>query len=207
MDTLKLCFETDKGISISVSSVQNKYDKKNLLPIVMEEINYNSYLIHVFGADNLESVFPVIKVDHTAFLKLHLNNRSSPCLQVENSGELSSFPVGRKVYGLEILNETKQKLFESNGGHSNKVLTVEYSPDEGQDECGIYLNFERRGRTEFDGCSRIETDGCRATVALNNTSTETFNTKYFKEPQSMVKRHLYFVFEKKEKMMGNLYLD
>lgn len=208
MDTIRLNFGTKECVEFSVSSVQNSYNDENLLPIVVEEHLHDSYLVNIFGADNLKSVFPVFKVSSTSFFKFKLNNRKSPCLKVHR-GYISSFPFEGKVYGLEILNQDKQKEFESKGGHSNKILEVYFSPDEGEDVCGIYRSSSR---TETDGISRCrtETDGIEpplATVALNNTSTETYTKSYFREPTSMNKRTFYFVFNRKEKMMGNLYLE
>jgi hypothetical protein len=204
MQTIRLNFGTKECVEFSVSSVQNSYNDENLLPIVVEEHLHDSYLVNIFGADKLKSVFPVFKVSSTSFFKFKLNNRKSPCLKVD-SGYISSFPFEGKVYGLEILNQDKQKEFESKGGHSNKILEVYFSPDKGEDVCGIFSS----SRTEIDGCSRTETDGIGpplATVALNNSSTETYTKSHFREPKSMNKRTFYFVFKQTEKMMDNLYL-
>jgi hypothetical protein len=206
MESIKLTFGTDEGFILSVSTVQNNYEKKNLLKIVMEEYDSDSYLINVFGAKDLKSVFPVFKVKDTSFFRFQLNGKTSGVLKTGSKGEISSFPVGDKVYGIEILNEDYQKLFESKGGHSNKILTVWYAPEE--EDHGLFFKCRR---TVTDG-GEIEVDGLfstatTATIALNNTSTEKFKRAYFKEPSFMHRRNFYFVFNKEEELMGNLYLN
>ena len=206
METITLTFGTDSRVNFSVSSTQNNYDQKNLLPIVMEENGPSSYKINIFGADNLESVFPVFKPTETSFFKFVHGTRSSQCIKVPSYGTISSFPFESKIYGLEVLNKPKQDLFEKYGGHDQKNLTVWFAVDEGEDVCGIYFTA---GRTETDGCrSGIETDGLTtlATIALNNSSKDVYEPAYFKEPKIMFKRTFNFCF-KKSKMMGNLYLE
>ena len=218
METITLTFGTKGHVKFSVSSNQNNY--KTLLPIVIEENGPQSYNVNIFGADEHESVFPFFKATETSFFKFEHNDNRSPCIKVEEGGHISSFPIKDKVYGLEILNERKQKLFEKHGGHHQKNLIVWFGIDEGEDDCGIYFTTRRtdgldiRSRTETDGC-RVETDGYSsprivaqmATVALNNTSTERYTKAYFQEPQIMNKRTFNFVFQKSEKMMDNLYLN
>jgi len=212
METITLTFGTKGHVNFSVSSTQNNYEQKNLLRIVMEEDGPSSYLINIFGAENLESVFPVFKATETSFFKFEHNKRLSPCIRVGSGGQISSFIVQNTVYGLEILNESKQKIFERCGGHNQKNLNVWFGIDEGEDDCGIYFTV-RQGKTETDGCSRVETDCIqfdgpkRATIALNNTSTEKYTTANFQEPWTMNKRTFKFCFKKSEKMMDNLYLN
>lgn len=199
MDTIRLTFGTKGHVNFSVSSIQNNYDKKNLLPIVIEEDGSSSYTVNIFGADNLASVFPVFKTIETSYFKFEHNSKLSSCILVPVDGQISSFIYNSKVYGLEILNEKKQKLFESYGGHRQKDLNVWFGIDEGKDECGIY------------GCT-TETDGpCtyspKATIALNNTSTEKYQIIRFEEPNVMNKRTFHFCFRKSELMMDNLYLN
>jgi hypothetical protein len=195
METITLTFGTKGHVNFSVSSVQNNYDQKNLLPIVMEENGPSSYMINIFGAENLESVFPVFKATETSYFKFEHNAKISPCIRIRPGGQISSFPLQHNnVYGLEILNEKKQEKFEKCGGHNQKNLNIWFGVDEGEDECGIYR------RTETDGIS--QTDGPRkATIALNNTSTE----KY--QPWDMNKRTFNFCFNPALKMMDNLYLN
>ncbi|ADO00517.1 hypothetical protein WIV_gp173 [Wiseana iridescent virus] len=236
MESITLTFGGMGHTKFSVSSTQNKYTSDFLLPIVIEENGPEGYTVNIFGAENLESVFPVFKATETSFFKFKHSDKFSQCLRVKSGGQISSFPIENNVYGLEILNEKKQKMFESAGGHHQKNLTVWFGVDEGEDECGIYLFPRRtqtdggfRGRTQTDGGFRgrtqtdddIETDGgftetdCmhlqsdgpkKATIALNNTSNEKFKSSYFKEPRTMNKRTFSFLFHQK-KMVGNLYLN
>jgi hypothetical protein len=212
MESITLTFGTKGHVEFSVSSNQNNY--KTLLPIVIEENGPQSYNVNIFGAEEHESVFPFFKAIETSFFKFEHNDTRSPCIKIEDGGRISSFPIKDKVYGLEILNERKQKLFEKHGGHNQKNLIVWFGVDEGEDDCGIYFTTRRsdgldtRSRTETDGISRVETDGPRrATVALNNTSTERYTEAYFQEPLIMNKRTFNFVFQKSKKMMDNLYLN
>jgi hypothetical protein len=225
MESITLTFGTKGRVEFSVSSKQNNY--KTLLPIVIEENGPQSYNVNIFGAEEHESVFPFFKATETSFFKFEHNDTRSSCFKIENGGRISSFLIEDKVYGLEILNERKQKLFEKHGGHNQKNLIVWFGVDEGEDDCGIYFTTRRsdsldnqctgrhgsqshdiRPRTETDGISRVETDGpCRATVALNNTSTERYTEAYFQEPLIMNKRTFNFVFQKSKKMMDNLYLN
>lgn len=206
MESITLTFGTKGHVEFSVSSNQNNY--KTLLPIVIEENGPQSYNVNIFGAEEHESVFPFFKATETSFFKFEHNDTRSPCIKIEDGGHISSFPIKDKVYGLEILNERKQKLFEKHGGHHQKNLIVWFGVDEGEDDCGIFFATTRRFRTEFADVSRVETDGpCRATVALNNTSTERYTEAYFKEPSIMNKRTFNFVFQKSKKMMDNLYLN
>lgn len=208
METITLTFGTEGHVNFSVSSVQNNYDQKNLLPIVMEENGPSSYMINIFGAENLESVFPVFKAIETSYFKFEHNTKISPCIRIRPSGQISSFPIKDNVYGLEILNEKKQEKFEKCGGHNQKNLSIWFGvdEDEGEDDCGIYFTT-RRSRTETDSISRVETDGPRkATIALNNTSTEKYQSSYFQEP-NMNKRIFNFCFKPALKMMENLYLN
>ena len=215
METITLTFGTEGHVNFSVSSVQNNYDQKNLLPIVMEENGPSSYMINIFGAENLESVFPVFKAIETSYFKFEHNKKISPCIRIRPGGQISSFPIKDKdnVYGLEILNEKKQEKFEKCGGHNQKNLSIWFGVDEGEDDCGIY--FTTRSRTETDGISRVETDGIsrvetdgprKATIALNNTSTEKYQSSSFQEP-NMNKRTFNFCFKPALKMMENLYLN
>ena len=210
METITLTFGTTGHVNFSVSSVQNNYDKKNLLPIVIEEDGPSSYTVNIFGADNLDSVFPVFTTTETSFFKFEHGDKFSPCIQVKSGKQISSFLtcsyVNSTVYGLEILNNRKQTLFEKCGGHSQKNLNVWFGVDEGEDDCGIFF----RSRTETDGISNTETDGIsnsppRATIALNNSSKEMYQHSYFQEPKIMNKRTFHFCF-RNEKMMDNMYL-
>ena len=70
MDTITLTFGTEQFTYLSISSVQNNYEKKNLLPIALEENGPDSYKINIFGADNLDSVFPVFKTTKPSFFAL-----------------------------------------------------------------------------------------------------------------------------------------
>jgi hypothetical protein len=208
MEAIRLTFGTKGHVNFSVSSVQNNYDSSNLLPIAMEENGPNSYNINIFGAENLESVFPVFKVTETSFFKFEHNAKISSCIRVKPPGQISSFPIEDTVYGLEILNKQKQNLFEKCGGHNQKNLTVWFGVDEGEDVCGIYCT-PRKYRTQTDGCSD-QVDGYMpkaATVALNNTSTEKYKSAYFQEPRTMNKRTFNFCFQQPKKMMDNLYLN
>lgn len=199
MDTITLTFGTSSFVNFSVSSTQNNYEQKNLLPIVMEENGPSSYKINIFGADNLGSVFPVFKPTETSFFRFTHGIKCSPCIKVSAYGTISSFPFESKIYGLEVLNKTKQELFEKYGGHDQKTLTVWFAVDAGEDECGIYFTA---GRTETDS-SDLTT---LATIALNNSSKDTYEQVHFKEPEIMHKRTFNFCF-KKSKMMDNLYLE
>ncbi|CCV02068.1 hypothetical protein IIV25_050R [Invertebrate iridovirus 25] len=235
MENITLTFGTVGHTKFSMSSTQNKYTSDFLLPIVVEENGPQGYTVNIFGAENLESVFPVFTATETSFFKIKHDDKLSPVIRVQKGKQISSFPIEEKVYGLEILNEEKQKKFENAGGHSQKNLTVWFGVDEGKDECGIYLY--PRGRTQTDGGSRTQTDGGRrytecdggwnrpqtecdgggfhnlqtdgpshATIALNNTSTEKYKSSYFQEPKIMNKRTFNFCFHQ-TKMMGNLYLN
>jgi hypothetical protein len=208
METITLTFGTTGHVNFSVSSVQNNYEKKNLLPIVIEEDGPNSYTVNIFGADNLNSVFPVFTTTETSFFKFEHSGKMSPCIKVKSNGQISSFLTrsssNSTIYGLEILNNQKQTLFEKCGGHSQKNLNVWFGIDEGEDDCGIYFR-----NLETDGISRVETDGIgppRATIALNNSSEERYKQVYFEEPRIMNKRTFHFCFRKNEKMLGNMYL-
>ncbi|CCV02241.1 hypothetical protein IIV30_046R [Invertebrate iridescent virus 30] len=225
MESITLTFGTMGSTQLSVSSVQNNYDKKNLLPIVIEENGPQGYTVNIFEADHLNSVFPFFKATETSFFKFKHNDKMSSCLRVQNGGQISSFPIKDKIYGLEILNENKQKMFEQAGGHHQKNLIVWFGVYEGYDDCGIYnwrtqtdggFNLKSDGiqtdggrRTETDGGRRTdETDGySKATVALNNSSTEKFRSIYFKEPYKMNQRTFNFCFKKFDKMMDNLYIN
>ena len=226
METITLSFGTKGCVEFSVSSIQNNYDRKNFLPIVMEEEGPSSYRIYINCDETIESVFPIFKVNKTSFFKFQHNNISSPCIKVDK-GHISSFISNNVVYGLEILNESKQKKFEASGGHKHKELKVWFGiEDEGQDECGP---FRIMRHTETDGCCSpqkdVETDGCcspqkdvetdsidfgkakkKATIALNNSSSEVYKQSYFEEPEIMNERTFHFLFQTKPKMMGNLYL-
>lgn len=208
METITLTFGTNGHVNFSVSSVQNNYDAINLLPIVMEENGPFSYMINIFGAENLDSVFPVFKATETSYFKFEHNTKMSSYIRVKPGGQISSFPIKDNIYGLEILNERKQQLFEKCGGHNQKNLNVWFGIDEGEDECGIYFTA-RRSRTEIDGPSRTQIDGPsqKATIALNNTSTEKYQSSYFQEPQNMNRRTFNFCFKPTLKMMDNLYLN
>lgn len=242
MESLKLTFGTMGSTQLSISSVQNCYDTKYLLPIVIEENGPYEYIVNIFDANHLESVFPFFKVTETSFFKFQHNDKLSPCLKIHNGGQISSFPVDDKVYGLEILNENKQTKFEKAGGHQQKKLIVWFGVDEGYDECGIYnmRKTETDGYNDLtddliatDGYSKLinrtddsddsdydEIDGYKpiatdddykplklATIALNNTSMDKFQSKYFKEPKKMNKRTFIFCFKKFDKMMNNLYIN
>jgi hypothetical protein len=215
MEVITLTFGTNGRVNFSVSSSQNKYEKKNLLPIVMEEDGPSSYLISVLGAQDLESVFPVFKTVQRSFFKFEHNGKKSPCIRVPSYSEISSFYHDSTVYGLEILNEKKQKMFESAGGHSEKNLNVWFGIEDDE----VTILYSRR--TETDGCGTfirpqtdvdedcIATDSCcppPATIALNNTSSERYRTANFQEPKTMNKRTFRFCF-KNSKLLDNLYLN
>jgi hypothetical protein len=216
MESITLTFGTKGHVEFSVSSNQNNY--KTLLPIVIEENGPQSYNVNIFGAEEHKSVFPFFKATETSFFKFEHNDTRSPRIKIEDGGRISSFPIKDKVYGLEILNERKQKLFEKQGGHNQKNLIVWFGVDEGENDCDIYFTARksddldnqctgRHGSASHDIRSRTETDGPRrATVALNNTSAERYTEAYFQEPLIMNKRTFNFVFQKSKKMMDNLYL-
>jgi hypothetical protein len=205
MDTIRLTFGTNTRVNFSVCSVQNNYNTK--LPIVIEEDGPLSYTVNIFGAEHLDSVFPVFMATKTSFFKFQHNNKLSPCIRLKKNGYISSFLNNNKIYGLEILNKRKQSLFEKYGGHNQKELIVWFGIDEGRDECGIYRTTAQQ--TETDDCYQTETDSCgsKATIALNNTSAEGYKALYFQEPLLMHKRTFNFCFKKSEKMMDNLYLN
>lgn len=210
METITLTFGTNSHVNFSVSSTQNNYEKKNLLPIVMEEDGPFSYTINIFGADNLESVFPVFQTTETSFFKFEHGDKYSSCIKVSAYGQISSFPYKSQVYGLEILNEKKQNLFEKYGGHKQKNLNVWFGIDEGEDECGIYFTTRRTetdGCTQIDGPTPINLKRSRATIALNNTSCDRYKSTFFTEPKNMNKRTFHFCFKKSNNMMDNLYLN
>jgi hypothetical protein len=206
MENITLTFGTVGHTKLSVSSAQNKYTSDFLLPIVVEENGPQGYTVNIFGAENLESVFPVFTATETSFFKIKHDDKLSPIIRVQKDKHLSSFPNKEKVYGLEILNEEKQKMFENAGGHHQKNLTVWFGVDEGKDECG--RTETDRPQTECDG-GGFYNGGCgpsHATIALNNTSTEKYKSSYFQEPKIMNKRTFNFCFRQKN-MMGNLYLN
>lgn len=138
METLKFTFGTSGSFNLSVSAAQNNHD--NLLKIVMEESGPNSYMIHLLDGHHLDSAFPVFKAgDQTCFFKFKHGTKRSNLIKMFKGAAISSFPINREVYGLEVLNQSKQKMFESKGGHSLKDLTVCFGvlPEYG-DETGIY---------------------------------------------------------------------
>lgn len=201
-----LTFGTEGHVNFGVSSLQNNYEQKHTLSVVVEEDKFcTHYNVKIYGADNLESVFPFFKVTETSFFRFeHGENdlglkrssncidlpfgqilglkRSSNCIRVQKDGYISSFPdkKNNKIYGLEILNYNKQKLFEKNGGHNHKNLNVWFGPYEGEDVCGKWSTFET---DEVDGQTK---------PLLNNTSTERFISTYFQEPKVMNKRTFNF---------------
>jgi hypothetical protein len=209
MDTINLTFGTKGNVNFCISTIQNNYDRSNLLPIVVEENGPESYLVNIFDSDHCESVFPVFKTvsnPYSYFKFSHGDNergwKQSQVIRVAPNKCISSFPIGSTVYGLEILNENKEKRFEEHGGHHLKSFTVEFGVDE--------MNSYDGCRVETDSCC-LETDGyCQskkiATVALNNSSTERYTTAYFDEPDFMGKRTFNFHFKNNLKMMDTLYL-
>jgi hypothetical protein len=229
METITLTFGTTGHVNFSVSSVQNNYEKKNFLPIVIEEDGPSSYMVNIFGADNLDSVFPVFTTTETSFFKFEHGGKFSPCIQVKSGKQISSFLTrsnsNSTVYGLEILTDRKQTLFEKCGGHTQKNLNVWFGIDEGEDDCGIFF----RSRTETDGISTelgkgatlpqrgkgtphpkgwvatLPQRGKGAPIVLNNSSQERYKQAYFEEPKTMNERTFHFCF-RNEKMMGNIYL-
>lgn len=218
MDIITLTFGTKEYIEFGVSSVQNDYSKT--LKLVMSENGPDSYLFYIFGADGCESVFPFFRAGGTSVMRFEFGDKLSPYVRIAKNDCISSFKHKDKVYGLEILNENRQKRFEKAGGHRIKSFAVEFGVDDGIDDCGIYFT----ARTETDGSryrgyletdsiqKRTETDSPaaakwgRATVALNNTSTDQYKTAYFDIPNIMNKRIFNFKFIPNEKMMDNLYL-
>lgn len=221
MNKVTLTFGTLGYVEFSVSAVQNKYDHSNLLKIAMEESGPDSYTIYIFGADNLDSVFPVFKTTEISYFKFQHNDKVSPCIRVPNNGKISSFPIEGKVYGLEILNKRKQMLFEQHGGHNQKELVVWFGIDEGEDVCDgrvDSLSYPPPLVSAIPELSFVE--DCeeevflseRATIALNNTSTERFQSLSFREP-FMNKRSFSFCFQKgnqevgNNNMVGNLYIS
>lgn len=205
MEQITLTFGTEGHVNFSVSSTQNNYTSENLLPIVIEENGPQGYVVNIFGSENLNSVFPVFKTTETSFFKFEHQNKTSPCIKVSAGGQISSFPFQNKIYGLEILNKNKEKQFEEAGGHSHKTLIVWFGPNDGT--CFT-------SRTATDGGTRkpkirTEIDGLPlpyATIALNNSSLETYRQEYFQEPRIMNKRTFSFRFQKSH-MMDNLYLN
>jgi hypothetical protein len=211
MDTITLTFGTEGCIKFSISSTQNNYEKKNLLPIVIEEDGPQSYLVNIFGADNLESVFPVFTATQLSFVKFEHNGKFSPCIKIKTNAQLSSFPIENIVYGLEILNEQKQKLFEDRGGHKHKNLNVWFGVhDKNVSRTVSCVEFDCMHLDNLtfdiaDSSNQSSKHVDRATIALNNSSTERFKPSYFEEPKIMNQRTFNFCFKNKE-MMDNLYL-
>jgi hypothetical protein len=194
METIKLTFGTASCVNFSMAKTQNKYD--NLYKIVMEENAYKSYSIHIMDGEDAESAFPVFKVDRTSFFKFRHGDKESPPLVVHAGRRISSFPLDGKVYGLEVLNERKQKSFESKGGHDHKTLTVWF---------GVAEQPERV--VEYDCMLQCDGPCAPATVALNNTSTQKFVPSEYTVPKVMHKATFTFCFEKPQQMMDNLYLS
>jgi hypothetical protein len=207
METLKLNFGTRGCFHFSVAATQNNYN--DLLKIVVEEDSKDSYLVHVMGADTLESVFPVFKaVDSACCFKFEHGQKESNYIRVLKGGQISSFTVDKVVYGIEILNEKKEKYFEENGGHNLKQLKVSFGAfKEVEQTTSLSRDVTDDGCYSTDGCS---TDGFTrksATVALNNSSTDKYRSAEFNLPV-MHKRTLKFCFESKSDntMKDNLYL-
>ncbi|AHL67554.1 hypothetical protein DH26_gp061 [Chloriridovirus anopheles1] len=173
------------------------------MKLVMVENGPDSYLFNIFGANEIESVFPFFQTTETSCFRFNFGSKTSPYIKVDKGEYISSFQSQGNVYGLEILNADKQSAFEKAGGHKLKSFSVEFGAEEGFDDCGIYF----RTKTETDGCGRVETDSCGlSTVALNNTSTETYVSDNFDIPKVMKKKTFHFKFVKNE-TFKNLYLQ
>jgi len=217
MNSVKLYFGTTGYVNLSVSSRQNNYTPAFSLPITMEEDGATTYIINVFGAEN--SVYPVFKTSETSYFKFEHNNKNSPCIKVQKNQCISSFISNDVVYGLEVLNKKRQNEFEKSGGHKCKDLAVWFAVDspvssnifssQSYDECDdshkkpiTTYNFSF-GDFEEDVAAM---ESVKATVALNNTSTDKYQTVSFVEPKVMNKRTFRFCFKNKPTMLGNLYL-
>lgn len=174
---IKLYFDAIGYVTLSISSVQNDYREENLLPI---SIDKDDMTLNVFGAETLHSVFPVFTTEEPTYFKFEHNGKISNCIKVGKNDSISSFIVEDVVYGLEILGKAKQDIFEINGGHSCKDLTVWL----GVDVCE-YIYGGSEGYDEVDSC---------ATVAVNDTSTDVYENVHFREP-IMNKRIFNFCFK------------
>lgn len=140
MESIALTFGTQSRVTLSVSSVRDNYEKQYFLPIVIEEDGPYSYMVHIFGANNLESVFPIFKVTETSYLKFAHNGRLSSYIKVPKDTPISSFSNKNDIYNLEICNEKRQPLpiFEKCGYYKRNTLIVWFGLLRGEDDREIY---------------------------------------------------------------------